>query len=60
MSQAVLSRPVRPSTPRLSARKAAASRAETEATLRDLAFVLALTQRVRTAIVREQAAGAAE
>jgi hypothetical protein len=54
MSQALLSRASRPSASRLQPQSNTPLRAEAEATLRDLAFVLSLTQRVKAAIVRDQ------
>ena len=55
MSQALLSRPSRPSTSRLVAgRDSASGRADAETILRDVAFVLRLTQRVRADITDKQ------
>jgi hypothetical protein len=55
MSQALLSRVSRPSTPRyLGGTKAASRRSQAEPILRDLAFVFHLTQRVKLTITGEQ------
>jgi hypothetical protein len=61
MSQALLSRAPRPTAARLrGANEPTTRRAEAEAILRDAAFVLHLTQRVRSSIVAGQADGAGE
>jgi hypothetical protein len=60
MSQALLTRASRPSVSRLDSEPDTRLRTEAEATLRDLAFVYHLTQRVKATIIREQPGRAAD